>query len=231
MSLPKLNTPIYELVLPSSNKHIKFRPFLVKEYKTLLMLKDANDSEAINIIEDLVDVCTFNKLNIIELPSFDLEYIFLNIRAKSVGESIDLFVKCECGNNIEYSLNILNLNVKKEENHTTRIMIDDSIGIEMRYPRFKDTMSTYTNKNDTDSMNMVFNSVKAVYTADEYTEITVDNRKELEELIYSMTNEQFAKIEEFFEKMPKLIHEDDVACTKCTAINHVRLEGLQNFFV
>lgn len=231
MSLPKLNVPTFELTLPSTGKKIKYRPFLVREHKALLILKDAEDEESIQIIEEIVDVCTFNKLKVSSLPSFDIEYIFLNIRAKSVGENVALLVNCDCGNKIDYTMDITKLEIQKQKNHTTKIQITDDVGILMRYPKFRDTMSIFITRDQEKILDLIYSCIDAVYTADEYTEITVDNKNELKEFVESMTQEQFQKIENFFETMPKLIHEINVICPQCEANNAARLEGLQNFFV
>ena len=230
-SLPKLNVPTFELTLPSTGKKIKYRPFLVKEHKTLLILKDSEDLDVIRILEELVDVCTFNKLKIKDLPSFDLEYIFLNIRAKSLGEMVELIITCDCENKIEYTMDITQLKVSKNSNHTNKFMIDNEIGIEMKYPRFTDTMDIFLTKDESKIFDLILSCVKAVYTNDEYTEITTDNKKDLIEFLESMTQEQFDKIEQFFVTMPKLRHEMNVKCDKCGVENHAVLEGLQNFFV
>jgi hypothetical protein len=230
MSLPKLETPIFELILPSTEQKIKYRPFVVKEYKTLMMLQDASDDESINIIQELIDVCTFNKLPK-DLPSFDLEFIFMNIRARSIGEGVELEVTCDCGNKIDYLMNIPDLKVEKSPNHTTKIKIDDSLGFEMRYPKFKNTMEVFTSGNEELIFDLIMSCVKGVYTQTEWFEITNDNMQELREMLLNMTTEQFAKLEEFFETMPKLVHDVKVTCNVCGAENHARLEGLQNFFV
>jgi hypothetical protein len=231
MSLPKLNVPTFELILPSTEKKVVYRPFLVKEHKTLLILKDSTDEDAIRIIEELVDVCTFNKLKIQELPSFDLEYLFLNIRAKSIGENLDLIVNCECGNTIPYTLDITKLVVEKQKNHSKKIMITDDIGVEMKYPKFKNTMEIFISKDQTKIFDLVLSCVKAVYTKEDYTEITVDNLNDLITFIESMTQEQFDRIEKFFETMPKLKHMIETTCDKCGVKHNETLEGLQNFFV
>jgi len=231
MSLPKLDVPTFELTLPSTSKKVLYRPFLVKEHKTLLILKDSEDSDSIRIISEIVDVCTFNKLKISELPSVDLEYLFLNIRAKSLGEIVELIINCDCGNKIDYAMDITKLNIVKDKNHTTKISITSDIGLEMRYPKFDDTMNIFITNDQSKIFDLIISCVKSIYTKEDYYEITHDNKKELEEFIYSMTKEQFEKVEEFFETMPKLKQEIDVVCSKCNTHNYTVLEGLQNFFV
>ena len=115
MALPVLETPTYDLVLPSTNKKIKFRPFLDKEHKILMTLSDAEDSEVIRVIKEIIDVCTFKKLNVDKLPNFDIEYIFLNLRSKSIGEKVDIIVNCPCGNKIEHSIDLNEVKVERKE--------------------------------------------------------------------------------------------------------------------
>lgn len=230
MNLPKLETPVFELILPSTEQKLKYRPFIMKEYKTLMMLQDATDDESINIIQELINVCTFNKLPK-DSPSFDLEYVFMNIRARSIGEGVDLVVNCDCGNKIDYTMDIPSLKVEKHPNHTTRIQVSDSVGFEMKYPKFKNTMEVFTSGDETKILDLITSCVKGMYTQTEFYEIDADNKKQLVEIIENMTTDQFAKLENFFETMPKLVHDINVKCDKCGAMNHARLEGLQNFFV
>jgi hypothetical protein len=138
MALPILETPTYELTLPSSGKKIVYRPFLVKEFKVLLTTLESDESEVTRVLTDLVDNCTFKKLDVTELAHFDIEYIFINLRAKSIGEMTDLVYSCECEHQNNISVNLLNVKiVKPEENFSNKIMIDDNVGVIMRYPRFK----------------------------------------------------------------------------------------------
>lgn len=231
-SLPKLNVATFELTLPTSGKKVKYRPFLVKEHKALLMLKESSDEDVARIVDEIVDVCTFNQLKVKELPSVDVEYIFLNLRAKSLGETIDLYVNCDCGNKIDYAVNILDIKVTKNEKHTNKILINDTVGIEMRYPKFKDVLHIFSSDNQEDAIKLVIDCIKGVYTTNgDYFEITVDNKHELDEFINSMTKEQFDKVEEFFTTMPKLRQEIACKCNACGKDNYAALEGLQNFFV
>ena len=138
MSLPKLEVPTYELTIPSTGKKTKYRPFLVKEYKTLLMTKESDDADISRIMEEIVDVCTFNKLNMNALASFDIEYIFLKMRSKAVGEKLDLILTCrECENRIDFNINLDKIELKKDKEHTHKFMLNESVGIEMKYPRFR----------------------------------------------------------------------------------------------
>ena len=146
MSLPKLQTPTYELILPSTGDKIKFRPFLVKEYKILLTTLDSENEEINRVVTELVDACTFNKLKIDTLANFDIEYIFLNIRAKSIGEITNLLLNCNnCDNQISFDLNLTKAQVEKSPEHSSKINLTDKIIIEMRYPKFDEMIDIYQN--------------------------------------------------------------------------------------
>ena len=191
MALPKLNTPTFELTLPSSGSKVKFRPFLVKEHKVLLTMSEAENNEVARIIRELVDVCTFKQLNVDELPHFDIEYIFMFLRAKSIGESVDVIVNCECGEKIETSFNIEELKVDKPEGHSNKIMINDTVGVEMKYPNIDDVVGIFASDDNQKVIDLIITSIKAVYDADNYWETKDQTKQELEEFVYSLTKEQF----------------------------------------
>ena len=148
MALPKLDTPTYELILPSTETKVKFRPFLVKEHKILLTMSEADNSEVARIIRELVDVCTFKTLKINELPHFDIEYIFMHLRARSISETVEVVVNCECGEKIDTSFNIEDLKVVKPEGHSNKIMINSEIGIEMKYPNIDEVVGVFASNDN-----------------------------------------------------------------------------------
>jgi hypothetical protein len=230
MALPKLETPSYELILPSSGEKITFRPFLVKEYKILLTTLDAENAEINRVVTELVNACTFNKLKIDTLANFDVEYIFLNIRAKSIGEITNLLLNCNnCDNQISLDLNLTNATVEKSPDHNPRINITDNIIIEMRYPKFEEMISIYQNFKSDIIVEMLSSCIKAVYTEDKiYDDYT---KEELLEFVNSFSKSQFEMIENFFLTMPKLVQRIEQDCDKCGTHNTMTLEGLQNFFV
>lgn len=230
MSLPKLNTPTYELILPSTGKKITHRPFLVKEHKILLTLAEAEDVEVSRIIKQLVDVCTFNKLDIDQLPHFDLEYIFLNLRARSIGEKVEVIVNCECGEKIPTSYSIDDLKVERSQENN-KIMIDDSLGIDMGYPNFDSIVEAYSSENNSEIIDLVVKCIKGVFDQENYWAAEDQTKEELEEFIFSLTKKQFDKIEEFFVNAPKVVQTIECDCPKCNKHNITRLEGLSNFFV
>jgi len=231
MSLPILSTPTYELNLPSTGQKVTYRPFLVKEHKVLLSMTGADDNEAGRIIRELVDACTFNKLNISKLPHFDVEYIFLNLRAKSIGENVEVVVNCDCGNKIETSFNIEDLKVEKAPDHSNKIMVTDTIGVEMSYPQFDDVINIFSADKPEEIFDLVINCITAIYDEVNYYSTEDYTRDEIEEFLNSLTKQQFEKIESFFVNAPKVVQEIKTDCDKCGRHNVSRLEGLANFFV
>ncbi|CAB5221863.1 Baseplate hub assembly protein, bacteriophage T4-like [uncultured Caudovirales phage] len=231
MALPKLNTPTYELTLPSSGRKISYRPFLVKEHKVLLTMSEAENSEVSRIIRELVDVCTFNKLKVSELPHFDMEYIFMHLRAKSIGEVVDVIVNCECGEKIDASFNIEDLNVEVKEGHSNKIFITDDVGIELNYPKIDDVVDVFATNDNQKVIDLIIKSIKAIFDKEEYYDAKDQTVEEVKEFIYSLTKEQFDKLEQFFVTSPKIVQTIECDCPKCGKHNVSRLEGLQNFFV
>ena len=230
MALPKLETPTYELILPSSGEKITFRPFLVKEYKILLTTLDTENAEINRVVTELVHACTFNKLKIDTLANFDIEYIFLNIRAKSIGEITNLLLNCNnCDNQISLDLDLTKATVEKSPEHSAKINLTDNIIIEMRYPKFEEMINIYQNFKSDRIVELLSTCIKAVYTEDKiYNDYTAE---ELLEFVNSFSKSQFEMIESFFLTMPKLVQHIEQDCDKCGAHNTMTLEGLQNFFV
>ena len=231
MALPKLNTPTYELILPSTGTKVKFRPFLVKEHKILLTMSEADNNEVARIIRELVDVCTFKNLKINDLPHFDIEYIFMHLRAKSISETVDVVVNCECGEKIDASFNIDDLQVIKSDGHSNKIMITEEIGIELNYPNIDDVVNVFATNDNQKVIDLILKSIKAIYNQEEYWAAADQTKEELEEFIYSLTKDQFDKLEQFFVTSPKVVQVIECDCPKCGKHNISRLEGLQNFFV
>lgn len=231
MALPKLNTPTYELILPSTGKKITYRPFLVKEHKILMTLNDADDTETARVVRDLVKVCTFDKVDAGKLPHFDIEYIFMNLRAKSIGEMVDVIVNCECGNKIDTSFSINDLKIEKRPDHSNKILLTDTIGIEMNYPVFEDVLKIYA-ENDTNKVfDLILNSIKGVFNQAEYWDAKDQTKEELESFLSSLTKKQFELVEDFFVSAPKIVQVIETDCPKCGKHNVSRLEGLRNFFI
>ena len=229
MSLPKLNTPVYEAILPSTEKVIKFRPFLVKEEKVLLTaMEDGSQPVLINAIKTIIKNCIQGKINVDRLPLFDIEYLFLKLRSKSVGEVSEIGLKCtdtECGGVNQITLNMDEIEVNKPEGHNRKIMISDEVGVMMSYPVIKTAGIT-----EEDGLEIVKDCIEMVFTEEETHERDSFTKKELDEFIESMDTKQFGKIKEFFDTMPKLQHTINYKCEKCGEDKEVTLQGLDSFF-
>lgn len=241
MPLPKIATPTYELELPSTGKTIKYRPFLVKEEKVLILaLESQNVKEITLAIKSVLKDCIITKgIKVEDLPSFDIEYIFLNVRGKSVGEAIDLVVTCSDDGVTEVPVKVFvdEVEVQKDPNHTTEIKIDDDIVIKMKYPsldQFIKNNFDFTSQESVStiekSFDVITSCIESIFTADEAWAASDVTKKELVEFIESMNSSQFKKIEEFFATMPKLSHTFTVKNPKTGVDNTVVLEGLTSFF-
>jgi len=231
MPLPKMEVPTYEIILPSTNKKIKYRPFLVKEHKILMMLKDSNIEEIARVIRELIDNCTFGKLKVDKLPHFDIEYIFLNLRSRSIGEILNLSITCECGNEIPVQANLNEIKVVKNEIHTKKIRFGNII-VELEYPTFKEMLIIYEYQDDVDKIfEVISNNLKTITKDDEVYNAKEYTIEEIEEFLLSLSKEQFLQLEQFYKTMPKIMQTIEGDCNKCGTHNKVTLEGLQNFFV
>ncbi len=231
MALPKLEVPTYMTTLPSTGKQISFRPFLVKEHKILLTITEADNEEIVRILKDLINVCTFKQLKINELPHFDIEYLFMQLRAKSISEVVEVLVTCQnCDQQYDASFNIEDLKVERKTT-SNKIKITDKIYIELAYPKFEDVIELLENKNSDVVFNMVKNCMIGVYSENEFFDVEEQTNEEIEEFLYSLTKEQFENVGKFFEDSPKVVQEFDSTCTHCETVNKSRIEGIQNFFV
>ena len=234
MALPVLNNPNYEMVLPSTGEKIEFRPFLVKEQKILMMAMESKDtSSQSRAITDIIENCTFGKLTdkLSSLPTYDIEYMFLQIRCKSVGETVELMITCpdDEETKVPVTINLEEINVMKTEGHTNVIMITDKIGMTMKHPTMKQIMSY-----DLANMDGIESSFGIIHDCLEnvFDEVEVHeemNKKELQEFIESMTTDQFVKVTEFFTTMPKLKHIVKVTNPNTGVESEVALEGMQSF--
>ena len=233
MTLPVINTPTYELVVPSTKETLVYRPFLVKEEKILLMaMEEEKDTQLNRALKQVVNNCTFEKVDVGKLPLFDLEYIFLRIRAKSVGEVAKIQVLCEDDGEtyVPVEVDLETIEVEFQEDHTTKIELTDEIGIEMGYPTFE-----FLNfKADQTEVNQLFDiigsSIVRVYEGETVYEKADFSKKDLKEFLESLTSEQFLRVQKFFETMPRLRHKLEVTNPKTKKVNEITLEGLQAFF-
>ena len=236
MALPKLNTPTYELEVPSTDEKIKYRPFLVKEEKILLIAMESKDNaQMINSVKDIVKSCTFDKVDISNMPMFDVEYIFLQIRAKSVGEVSNLKILCPDDSktyaNIEVDLS--KVEVQVEKGHTNKIELTEDMGLIMTYPTIDSFQSNgIENITPTNMLDVLGSCILQIYEqkGEKVYETKDQTKKELSEFIESMNTEQFKKLQLFFDTMPKLKHTIKVKNRKTKKESDVVLTGLNDFF-
>lgn len=235
MTLPILETASYELTLPSTDTKITFRPFIVREEKILLQALESGESKQIvKAIKDIVHVCTFKAVNVENLPTFDLEYIFLQIRAKSVGEVAKLKVKCPDDNetfaNVEVDLT--NVEVQVDDSHTNEIQVNDKIKMLMKYPTMEDfdPAMDAANMKTEQLFDIISKSIYQIYNGEEVHNAGDYSVEEMNAFVESLTSEHFNKIQTFFTTMPKLKHEIEVENPKTKVKSKVVLSGLQDFF-
>lgn len=238
MPLPKISTPTYHLTLPSTGKEIKFRPFLVREEKLLVLALESEDIKNITeTIRTVIKECIQTRgIKVETLPSFDIEYLFLNIRGKSVGEEIEVNIICpdDGQTTVPVTINIDEIEVQRFDEHEPKIKIDDNIMIEMKYPTLEQFIKNNFDFNASNDMDQAFDLISScidkIYTNDEVWTASDVTKKELNEFLEQMNSSQFKKIEKFFETMPKLSHKFTVVNPKTGVENEVVLEGLSSFF-
>jgi len=237
MPLPNISTPTYELELPSSGKSIKYRPFLVREEKLLVLAMESEDTKQItNAVKEVIKNCIQTKgIKIETLPTFDIEYIFLNIRGKSVGEELEVNLICpdDEQTTVLTKINVEDIKVKKDSDHNAKINVDDTIIMEMKYPSLDefirdnfDVQSSTIEK----SFEIIASCIDKIYNEEEVWSAADVTKKELMEFLDQMNSSQFKKVEKFFETMPKLIHEVKVTNPKTGVESTIVLEGLSSFF-
>ena len=238
MPLPKIATPTYELELPSTGKTISYRPFLVKEEKLLVLALESEDTKQItNAIKAVLKSCVQTKgIKVEQLPTFDIEYLFLNIRGKSVGEEIDVNIICPDDGETEVPVKIAldDIQVEKNEEHTNQIKLDDNLMMELKYPSLDQFIKSNFDFNDTSQMDQSFTLIAScidkIYSEDEVWATADCTKKEVNEFLESMNSSQFKEIEKFFTTMPKLSHTIKVTNPKTGVESDVVLEGLASFF-
>ena len=234
MALPKLETPIYELELPSTGEKVKYRPFLVKEQKNLMIAMESEEEAQLrDSLASIISDCTFNKIDPYEVPMFDIEFLFLRIRGKSVGEKVKLNVLCPDDNetrvDVEFNLEDIDVHMKKE--HTNEISVTDKIKIFMKYPGLKDMTDVKVDQETEQIFTLIKRCINEIHDGE-----TIHNRidiseKELDDFIDNLTTEIFEKLGNFFETMPKVMHVLKVKNPKTKKKGEVVIEGIQNFFV
>jgi len=239
MSLPNISVPLFKLNLPSNGEQITYRPFLVKEEKILLVAKEATDIESVTLaVQQVLNNCTEGQIDVKKLPTFDLEYLFLNVRAKSLGEQIELRYKHKTGKNrdgVECSavtpvyIDVDDIKVKHRDNHSTKIMLTDTVGVKMKYPTI-DLVNKIDSFNDEASIPIIVECVECLFDENKIYDETTTTKEELIEFIEKLDAKQMSKIREFFYTMPKLTYEVEYTCNSCGQKDTIRLEGLSDFF-
>lgn len=239
MPLPKISVPSYEVELPSTGQIVKFRPFLVKEEKILVLALESEDTQEITTaVKNVIKNCIETKgIKVETLPTFDIEYLFLNIRGKSVGEQIEVNIICpdDGETTVAKKIDINDIKVEKNPKHSTKIKIDDKIMMEMKYPSLdqfiKNNFDLSANNNMEQSFDLIASCVDKIYTEDEVWASSDITKKELNDFLDQMNTTQFKQIEAFFETMPKLSHKIKIINPNTKVESEVVLEGLASFFV
>ena len=240
MPLPKIATPSYELELPSTGKTIQYRPFLVKEEKLLVIALESQDTKQItNAIKAVIRSCVLTKsVKVENLPTFDIEFLFLNIRGKSVGEDIDVKIICPDDEETEVTINVNldDIKVQKSEGHSKQIKLDKDLMMELKYPSLNEFVKSNFDPNDTDrsamdqSFDLISTCIDKIYNEDEVWAASDCTKKEIKDFLESMNSSQFKKIETFFDTMPKLSHTVMVTNPNTKVESEVVIEGLASFF-
>jgi hypothetical protein len=241
--LPKIDVPIYEIKLPSTGESIKFRPFTVKEEKLFLMAYESEDVKySVDTIIQVLNNCVVSDIDIKDLPTFDIEYLFLNLRARSIGEIVKLKYRCnndvgtekepqKCNSSVEIELNVLEVEPSKNPNHTNKIQLSEELGIVMKYPK----MGLIKDNTEVDDFNVVLDLIIScidyIYDKDNLYYAKDSTKEELTEFLDSLQSKDLEKIKDFFDTMPKLKKNMDFSCKKCGYTENIELEGLQSFFV
>ena len=239
MPLPKISAPTYELVLPSSNKKIRYRPFLVREEKILIMALESEDTKQITeAIKTVIHNCVITRgIKVDKMSTFDIEYLFLNVRGKSVGETVEVNVTCpdDGQTKVPVEIDIDSIKIQKNPKHTNIIKLDDNLSVQMNYPsldQFIETnFETDSQKAQVDqSLDVIMSCIKQVYNEEESWSASDCTKKELKDFVESMNSKQFKDIEAFFETMPKLSHKIKITNPKTKVESEVVIEGLASFF-
>ena len=238
MPLPKIATPTYELELPSTGQSINYRPFLVKEEKLLVLALETEDTKQITTaIKNVLKNCVLTKgIKVDQLPTFDIEFLFLNIRGKSVGEEIEVNIICpdDEETQVPVTIDLDDIKIQKNDEHTNQIKLDKDLMMELKYPSLEQFIKNNFDFNDANAMDQSFDLIATcidkIYTADEVWAAADCTKKEIKEFLEQMNSSQFKEIETFFETMPKLSHTVKVTNPKTKVKSDVVLEGLASFF-
>ena len=238
MPLPKIATPSYELVIPSSKKKVKFRPFLVKEEKILILAMESQDNSQIaSAVKDVISNCILTRgIKVDKLSTFDIEYLFLNIRGKSIGEDVEVMVTCPDDGKTQVPTRIMldDIKIQISDEHSQDIKLDDEYTLRMKYPSLDEFIKNNFNAggdiNVDDTFDLISSCIEQVYSEEESWAASDCTKKELSQFVEQLNSSQFKEIEKFFETMPKLSHTVKVINPNTKKENEVVLEGLQSFF-
>jgi hypothetical protein len=237
MTLPIVETPRYELTLPSTDKVVQYRPFLVKEEKVLLVAMESNNNnQIINATKEILNACTFEKIDVEKLPIFDIEYIFLQIRAKSVGEIAKFKILCpdDKSTYVNVELDLTKVNVEVDDKHTNNVVIDENkkLGIVFNYPTLEMTKAGFNiDETDIDTLfDIMILSIEHIYEGDKIYPAKDSTKEELKTFLESLPQKTFEKIKTFFETMPQLRHSLEVTNTKTKVKSTIELKGIRDFF-
>jgi len=240
MPLPKINTPTHELVLPSTGKKIKYRPFLVREEKILVMAMESEDMKQITTaIVDILNNCILTRgVKVEKLSTFDIEYLFLNVRSKSVGETVEVNVTCpdDGETQVQMEIDIDSIKVQKDKSHKSTVKLDDNLSMKLKYPSLNEFIGNNFDASDTtrsevtQSLDMIISCIDMIYNEEESWSATDSTKKELSEFIEQLNTKQFKEIEKFFATMPKLSHTIKIKNPNTKVESEVVLEGLASFF-
>jgi hypothetical protein len=238
MPLPKVSTPTYELEIPSIKKTVKYRPFLVKEEKILIIAMESEDPKQITeAVKDVISNCIITRgIKVDTLATFDIEYLFLNIRGKSVGETAEVLITCpdDGETQVPVTVNLDDINVEVNKDHNRDIQLDDNLSIRMKYPSIQEFIKNNFIRNDQisvdDTFGVITSCIEQIYNEEESWSASDCTKKELTDFLESLSSKQFKKIEKFFETMPKLSHTIKVTNPNTGLENKIVLEGLTSFF-
>jgi hypothetical protein len=240
MALPRIDTPIFHIRLPLSGKEIKFRPFLVKEQKNLLMALEADDKETIERnIKQILHNCTLTEnIDIDKLPVVDVEYYFINLRAKSVGEIVENNYICNnevegkiCGNKMKVEIDLNDINIEDFNPDDSLIQLTPAISMKLKYPEFSIMDKISSDKNPVETaFSVIVDSIEYIYDGEQYYYAEESTPQELMEFLESLNQEQFNKLEKFFDSIPKIRKKIGIKCSKCGFDHSIVMEGLENFF-
>lgn len=230
MALPLIEVPKYKLELPSNGQVVEYRPFLVKEQKILLMAAGSGIEEQAAAVLNVIDACTFNQLNVKKLANFDAEYIFLQIRSRSVGERVDLILTCgSCESKQNGSLDLTAAKVERVEGHTNMIELNGRFTIEMAWPTLETSMSEERDAEET--FDLVVRSIRSIWDNDEKYDASDYSAAEMAEFVDRLDPQSMDKLEQFFNTLPALRHQVDWKCAACGQDNTITLSGLKSFFI